>query len=195
MCKYASRLFQRGVNAAIVAGLMAIAATVRAEPVGPIGAWFGIARPCATSATVDPNAAMLCRAVCGVCSSVPGAPGGDIVIMPTLLADGTALADGGGALGGFTTAHGQWTPSKSDGLPDVPGRTRYQATFIWLQPSHSVRPRFVTFFARNDPDVMFGFLQPYVFEGVPSLEALPACTPENQCLGTYYFVIRRIKVQ
>jgi hypothetical protein len=88
----------------------------------------------------------------------------------------------------------------------------------------SVRPRFVTFFDPADPDRMMGFIQPYAFPFVnpetglvrtnppaandpfsgnhipatavdPVGAALPACTPANGCLGTYHFVIRRIKAQ
>jgi hypothetical protein len=84
----------------------------------------------------------------------------------------------------------------------------------------SVRPRFVTFFDPTDPYRTMGCIQPYAFPFVdpdtglvktnpPSdadqfagnhvpakgVDPLPACTPQNGCLGTYHFVIRRIKAQ
>jgi hypothetical protein len=110
-------------------------------------------------------------------------------MIPTLLADGTVLADDFAAVGvsppgfaiagdGHTTAHGKWAhqgkvvigESKVD---------RYQATFIWFQgrppgfPYNaaspvgffhgSVKPRFVTFFDKTNRDVMVGFIQPYLY--------------------------------
>jgi hypothetical protein len=158
-------------------------------------------------------------------------------MMPTLLADGTVLADDAGELGLYhTTAHGKWAVSENDGLPDRPGTKRLKATFFWLgqfgpPPSNrldnAVRPRFVTYFDPTDPDRMIGFIQPHLFSFIPPgfatggivnvipaspadpfasnhiplfdpLAPLPAgCVlpPAGSCLGTYHFVIRRIKAQ
>jgi hypothetical protein len=159
----------------------------------PIGAWFGIARPC--PADSDQDTAMrlndsaihadLCKAVCnGPCPNAGILPP-EVPMMPTLLADGTVLADDAGEIGRYhTTAHGKWEVSSNDGLPDRSGTTRYRATFFWLgslQPSfpgadqhatccfqNSVRPRFVTYFDPKDPDRMLGFIQPYLFGAPPS---------------------------
>jgi hypothetical protein len=169
-------------------------------------------------------------------------------MMPTLLADGTVLADDAGEINRYhTTAHGKWATNRDPAVLQLPGRDRFEATFFWLQsgppPSEpgsisdlvgrlggtccfaaSIRPRFVTFFDPSDPDRMMGFIQPYAFPFVdpatglvrvnPALPndeysgnhipqtgldpvggALPPCTTENGCLGTYHFVIRRIKAQ
>ncbi|MCU1329405.1 MAG: hypothetical protein JWN34_4775 [Bryobacterales bacterium] len=91
--------------------------------------------------------------------------------------------------------------------------------------SNTVRPRFVAYFDPADPDRMIGYIQPYaafpvdpktgamiVKPGTPAdtkagnhipaaqgdllANPLPAgCRNDLGCLGTYHFVIRRIKAQ
>ena len=157
-------------------------------------------------------------------------------MMPTLLADGTVLADDAAELGIYhTTAHGQWAASENDGLPSRPGTQRLKATFFWLGQNflgsnkldNAVRPRFVTYFNPQDPDQMIGYIQPHFFtpyppgfttggiinvvpatpssnfasNHIPVADPLPplppGCTvpPAGNCLGTYHFVIRRIKAE
>jgi len=224
-------------------------ATTAAAP-SAVGAWFGIARPCPGDPSTDsPTHLALCQAVCGLCSSIPGTLPPEVPMMPTLLADGTVLADDAGEIGRYhTTAHGNWTTSSNDGLPDWQNMARYKATFFWLGSlgpgqggfpgspvstevygtccfSNSVRPRFVTYFDPADPDRMIGYIQPYFFpfvdaktgsvlvnpfnpadpkagNHIPATQldpiggALPAgCDNSKGCLGTYHFVIRRIKAQ
>src|SRR5262249_15127180 len=92
-------------------------------------------------------------------------------------ADGTLVEDDSMQLGSFhnTTAHGEWTLSQSDGLPDRAGTTRYKGTFLWLGQNflssnkldNAVRPRFVTYFDPTHPDRMIGFLQAYMFSPFP----------------------------
>jgi hypothetical protein len=211
----------------------------------PIGAWFGIARPCPASATADsPDHAAFCQQVCGACPSVPGALPPEVPMMPTLLADGTVLADDAGEISRFhTTAHGKWAANSGSGVLQLSGKQRFDASFLWLQSNPppaqpgslsdligqlggtccfagAVRPRFVTYFDAKDPDRMTGFIQPYFFPivdenglvrtnpasaadpvagnhvpltAVDPLGPLPACAPQNGCLGTYHFVIRRVK--
>jgi len=142
-----------------------------------IGAWFGIARPCPPPAgDTSPEHAAFCVAVCGLCPSTPGTLPPEVPMMPTLLADGTVLADDAGELGIYhTTAHGKWTVSENDGLPNRPGTQRLKATFFWLGQNslganrldNSVRPRFVTYFDPKDPDRMIGFIQPFFFTPFP----------------------------
>jgi len=144
----------------------------------PIGAWFGIARPCPPPAgDTSPDHAAFCTAVCGVCGGVPGTLPPEVPMMPTLLADQTVLADDAGELGIYhTTAHGKWALSVNDDLPNRPGTDRYKATFFWLGQNtaaaakleNSVRPRFVTYFDKNDPDRMIGFIQPHFFSANPA---------------------------
>ena len=150
-------------------------------------------------------------------------------MIPTLLADGTVLADDFGSLiDGHTSAHGKW---EFAGEEELDGSTveRYQATFIWFQKDAdpesprfgqflgSIRPRFVTFFDRENPDRMRGFIQPYFYpyteddgtigrvvlqEDAPFPNPNPAdplpedCEPWvpslPQCLGTLHFNIQRI---
>jgi hypothetical protein len=216
-----------------------------------VGAWFGIARPCPGDAAADsPTHLAFCQAVCGQCSSIPGTLPPEVPMMPTMLADGTVLADDAGEIGRYhTTAHGNWGVSNGDGLPDWQNLARFKATFFWLGSafgpaqggfpgnpvstetygtccfSNSVRPRFVAYFDPADPDRMIGYIQPYYFPFVdtktgnvsvapfnpadpkagnhipaaptdPLAGALPAgCDNSKGCLGTYHFVIRRIKNQ
>ena len=156
--------------------------------------------------------------------------------MATLLDDGTMLSDDAGQLSLYhTTAHGKWTESENDGLPNRPGTQRIKGSFLWLGQNfqgsnkldNAVRPRFVTYFDPKDPDRMIGFIQPYFFSPVSPgfatngivnvapasptdnfasnhipvfdpLAPLPAgclLPPAGGCLGTYHFVIRRIKAE
>lgn len=123
-----------------------------------------------------------------------------------------------------TTGHGRWTPSDNDGLVNRPGTDRIKGTFLSLGTgaafTNSVRTRFVTYFDPDDPDRMLGYFQPYMLtiavagqvvvlppnpadplagNHIPAtdpLATLPAgCVMANGCLGTYHFVIRRIKAQ
>jgi len=211
----------------------------------PIGAWFGIARPCPASDTEDSSEhAAFCRQVCGNCPSIPGTLPPEVPMMPTLLADGTVLADDAGEINRYhTTAHGKWSANSSASV-QIAGRDRFDATFLWLQSSPAqaapgslgdligqlggtccfaaaVRPRFVTFFDAKDPDRMLGFIHLFFnasatpekglvktnppsssdtfagnhipATGVDPMVTLPPCEPQNGCLGTYHFVIRRIK--
>jgi len=212
-----------------------------------VGAWFGIARPCPGDPSSDsPTHIAFCQAICGTCSSIPGTLPPEVPMMPTMLADGTVLADDAGEIGRYhTTAHGNWAASLNDGLPDFPGTNRFRATFFWLGSlgpgqggfagdpvsseiygtccfSNSVRPRFVTYFDPSDPDRMVGYIQPYYFPFVDTKTGsvivkpfnpadpkagnhipgpidpiggdLPeGCDNSKGCLGTYHFVIRRIK--
>ena len=206
--------------------------TVQAQAPSAVGAWFGIARPCPAAPEDSAEHAALCTKVCGNCLGVPGFLPPEVPMMPTLLADGTVVADDAGEIGAFhTPAHGSWSEDRTSPI-QIEGRTRLQATFLWLQSSGestpgntccfaaAIRPRFVTFFDRKNPDAMQGFIQPYFFPIVGAnflVKALPtttqfhgnhlpeidpiaplgACAPENfgpngGCLGTYHFTIRRI---
>jgi hypothetical protein len=210
----------------------------------PIGAWFGIARPCTPPG--GPAHPVVDQAICHLaCNGGPCPtatfPVPEVTMIPTLLADGTVLADDFAAVGvsppglsiagdGHTTAHGKWAFQGKVAVGDS-RLERYQATFIWFQgrppgfPYNaaspvgffhgSVRPRFVTFFDKSDPDVMVGFIQPYLYNytdanGIVTLQPgtpfptpdpvrrLPAaCDPADfgaapYCLGTLQFTIRRI---
>lgn len=209
----------------------------RANPT-PIGAWFGIARPCTPPPPEIGGVPLgedglpiqdflpdesICALACNGGECAPNAfPLLQVTMIPTLLADGTVLADDFGAvLDGHTTAHGKW---------ELAGKTRldgvlvdkYQATFVWFQGENgkfvgSVRPRFVTFFDRRNPDQMRGYIQPYFYPyteddgtfgrvilkpDAPYPDPNPAdplpesCDPWvpslPQCLGTLHFNIQRI---
>jgi hypothetical protein len=226
-----TRLLAAGL-ACLVIGTFAVRAVQadndkqKKKDINPIGAWFGVARPCPANAATDSALHVaFCQSICGICPSTGLLPP-EVPMMPTLLADGTVLADDAGELSLYhTTAHGKWAVSEDDGLPNRPGTTRFKATFLWLgqtgptnQLDNSVRPRFVTYFDSDDPDRMIGFIQPYFFPiaaggivipapptdplsgnhipAVDPLGSLPAgCQLDKGCLGTYHFVIRRIKAE
>lgn len=214
--------------AAVALTFLGFAAAGRAAEPTPVGSWFGIARPCPADPALDSALHVeLCRLACGTCSTAPALPP-EVPMMPTLLADGTVLADDLGSVGAYTTAHGTWIRTRDPGFPDEKKSVRLQATFLWLQPGPipgSVRPRFVTYFDPGDPDVMLGFIQYYLFPFIdpatgmaivspasssgpfagnhipapavdPLVTSLPrTCTLADRCLGTYHFVIRRVKPQ
>jgi hypothetical protein len=171
----------------------------------------------------------VCQQAClGVCPP-SNFPVDEVTMIPTLLADGTVLADDfAELLDHHSTAQGKWTYAGSVIL-DGKKVDQYQASFIWFAPRNPpdidpqnplsifngvIRPRFVTFFDPTNPDVMRGYIQPYVYTmtdktgivqlqpGTPFPQADPVgrlpvtCNPQAQtvpyCAGTLHFVIRRI---
>lgn len=117
-------------------------------------------------------------------------------MMPTLLADGTVLANDSLEIGQYhTTAHGKWAPNGS--VPQFAGKQSLQATFLWLQSAPSrpgrgpinpalsgtnafvaaIRPRFVTYFDPSNPDIMEGYIQPYFYPFVNPNTGLVIVTP------------------
>lgn len=153
-------------------------------PPTPIGAWFGIARPCIPPASGGiPVGAVDRWPDASICKTAGATepnlfPNLEVTMIPTLLADGTVLADDFGELfDGHTGAQGKW---QYTGKVDLDGNgilyDRYDATFIWF--SHPVlpgapanpgfigviRPRFVIFFDPNHPDQARGFIQPYLYQ-------------------------------
>jgi hypothetical protein len=149
----------------------------------PIGAWFGIARPC-TPGGRFPNppgtvSQSICHEACQGGACLPSTfPVDEVTMIPTLLADGTVLADDFAELiDHHSTAQGKWEYA---GKAVIDGKEldKYQATFIWFQARNPtdvdprsplgifegvVRPRFVTFFDPSDPNTMRGFIQPYLY--------------------------------
>lgn len=211
-----------------------------------VGAWFGIARPCTPPGGVSHPTVnqTVCSAACDGPCPIATYPVPEVTMMPTLLADGTMLADDFGSVGvsppgfpiagdGHTTSHGKWV---SQGAVEIAGvrLERYQASYVSFQgrppgfPYNaaspvgffhgSVRPRFVTFFDKSNPDVMVGYLQPYLYnytnsDGIVNLRPgtpfpavdptapLPAaCNPADfgagpYCLGTLQITLRRIPAE
>ena len=95
-------------------------------------------------------------------------------MMPTIHADGTVTVNDAGSIPVFhTTAQGAWAADPDPKQPQFKGKTRLQASFIWLQGSPIpgagnqfvgvARPRFVTYWDPKNPDNMIGYIQPYFF--------------------------------
>jgi hypothetical protein len=159
----------------------------------PVGAWFGIARPCPADPASDASHIALCQQICGVCGFIPGALPPEVPMMPSILGDGTVVVNDSGSIPVFhTTAQGSWAADPTD-LIQIPGRVRYQASFVWLQGSPDqvvspgvvrqfvgvARPRFVTFWDPSNPDAMQGYIQPYFFPIVGAnglVNVLPSST-------------------
>jgi hypothetical protein len=136
-----------------------------------VGAWFGIARPCPAPVSDSTEHAALCTAVCGACPNAGVLPP-EVPLMATLETDGNMVMDDSWEISLYhTTAHGHWTPSANDGLPDRIGTDRFKGTALWLGQTppafgllgNAVRVRFVTYSDPLDPDRMLGFIQPYFF--------------------------------
>lgn len=212
-----------------------------APPSSPAGTWWGIARPCPAS-FADFDHAALCQQICGQCTAVTGALPPEVPMMPSILSDGNIVVNDSGSIAVFhTTAQGQWAADPDPYQPQIPGRVRYQASFVWLQGSPDklgkvnpdpnvpevnrqfggvARPRLVMYFDPQNPDAMFGYIQPHffsivnpatglvnvlpasiagAFEGthqtaINFLGPLPAgCQLDKGCLGTYHFTIHRVK--
>jgi hypothetical protein len=143
----------------------------------PVGAWFGIARPCPADPVSDASHVALCQQICGLCTSIPGTLPPEVPMMPSILSDGTVVVNDSGSIPVFhTTAQGNWAADPTDPI-QIPGRVRYQASFLWLQGSPDqvagpnvirqfvgvARPRFVTYWDPKNPDAMQGYIQPYFF--------------------------------
>ncbi len=224
-----------------VAGIVSVAQA--ADP-SPVGSWFGVARPCTPNAalsaalgfvespgTQDEN---LCKVACegniptGVCPTSQF-PVPEVTMIPTLNADGVVTAfDFAEMLDHHTVAQGNWEyQGKFKIDPDGKELRKFQASFIWFQPrpptggpisiySGVIKPRFVTYFDKKNPDVMRGYIQPYfwpitdingftnLLAGTPfpypdPLSEIPAvCDPtaplapgQPHCFGTLHFTIRR----
>jgi hypothetical protein len=155
--------------------------TALAQSPSPVGAWWGIARPCPAVGD-DAGHAALCESICGTCPNIPGTLPPEVPMMPSILGDGNVVVNDAGSIPIFhTTAQGQWAQDNDKSVLQIAGRTRYQASFVWLQGSADqisvrglrpsidrqfvgvARPRFVTFFDEKTPDDMQGFIQPHFF--------------------------------
>jgi hypothetical protein len=143
------------------------------QSTGPsaVGTWFGVARPCPATGD-DAGHAAFCQAICGLCPETPGTLPPEVPMMPTVHADGTVTVNDAGSIAVFhTTAQGAWAADPDPGQPQFAGKTRYQASFIWLQgdggqPGQFIgvaRPRFVTYWDPTNPDNMIGYIQPHFF--------------------------------
>lgn len=219
---------------AVVAGLTSLGLKAQSAPPTPVGAWFGIARPCTSGSRFQPPPGTVNQSVCreaclGAACPPSNFPVDEVTMIPTLLADGTVLADDfAELLDRHSTAQGKWEYA---GTAVIDGKRfeRYQASFIWFQARNPpdidpnnplsiflgvVRPRFVTYFDPTDPNIMRGYIQPYLYSmtdrfGIVNMQPgtpFPAVDPVGRlpvtcdpsapsnpyCLGTLTFTIRRI---
>jgi hypothetical protein len=225
-----------GIAAFVVAvSLPVFDLEAQTTPPTPAGTWFGIARSCTTPSrfpqppdTVDQS---ICREACGgAACPVTTAPYDEVTMMPQLFADGSVVAtDHVSLVDGHTTGQGRWEIA---GKTVIDGREydRVEASFLWFQPRPPqdvdprnvwskflgmVHPRFVMYFDPANPDVVKGYIQPFVFgitdrfgtvalqPGTPYPAPDPAaplprvCDPTAKanpyCPGTFMFVVRRVQ--
>ena len=158
-----------------------------------VGTWFGVARPCQVDlGGGDAGHFDFCQKVCDLCPFIPGTLPPEVPMMPTVHADGTVTVNDAGSIPVFhTTAQGAWAPDPDPQQPQFHGKTRYQASFIWLQGSPDqvvgagvnrqfvgvARPRFVVYFDPKNPDNMIGYIQPYFFPIVGANGAVNVLQP------------------
>lgn len=150
-----------------------------------VGAWFGSASP----------------DLCYVPAEAGGCPP-LVVMMPEILEGGTMVATDTITLAnGHLMGQGNWVRR--------PGALGIKATFMWIQPAFGPAPagvfrvRLFGQLDRSDHDVMRGTIEPFFFpfgpDGLPSpdpvADALPDCSAENGCLGTFSFTVRRIPTE
>ena len=165
----------------------------RAPKPSAVGNWFGIARPCPVTPG-DEGHADFCTAICPTCTGGGPLPP-EVPMMPMIHGDGTVTVNDAASIKVFhTTAQGVWAPDPDPSSYQIHGRTRLQASFIWLDgtPDHRfdgvVRPRFVTYWDPTNPDNMIGYIQPYFFptNGWPFP---PPAPPGLPLLGDHMLVI------
>ena len=224
------------VACALGAGLPTFeVAAQQSAPLSPVGTWFGIARSCTTPSRFPqpPNTVdqAICREACaGDKCPATTFPIDEVTMMPELFADGNVVAtDHATLVDGHTIGQGRWAAA---GKAEIEGRIydRVDASFMWFQPRQPqevdprnlwskfqgmAHPRFVMYLDPANPDVVKGYLQPFLFSitdrfgivnlqpGTPFAEpdptgTLPAvCDPTAKtnpyCFGTFMFVIRRVQ--
>jgi hypothetical protein len=92
--------------------------------------------------------------------------------MSTFHADGTLTVSDAGAIAVFkTSGQGAWAVDSDPSQFQLPGTTRNQGTFMWMQgdggqPGQFIgigRPRFVTYWDPANPDNMIGYMQPHFY--------------------------------
>ena len=133
--------------AAAAAVVISVAGPIAQGPASPtpIGAWFGIARPCTPGGRfpqpLGTDDQPVCQLACqGAACPRSNFPVDEVTMIPTLLADGTVLADDFAELLDFhSTAHGKWEYAGTVVL-DGKRVDRYQAVHLVSGPlTRSVR--------------------------------------------------------
>lgn len=226
--------------AIVVASLAApsVMAQTDLAPPSPAGAWFGIARSCTPGGRFPnpPNTVneSICREACGG-SKCPQAtfPVDEVVMTPTFFADGRVVAtDHLSLFDSHPASVGKWEAAGKAVL-DGKEYLRFQATILFLQPRSPQdvdprnpqglffgvgHPRFVFYLDPTNPDVVQGYIQPYLFTMTdqfgqvilkpntpfpaadPVLPLPAVCDPTAKtsnpyCAGTLMFVIRRLQAK
>jgi hypothetical protein len=237
MTKY---LTMASIALAVAAGLASIdvtAQSAQSTPAPTVGTWFGIARSCTSPSRFaqPPNTVnqSICREACqGAACPVTTFPIDEVVMMPEIFADGNMVAtDHATLVDGHPIGQGRW---EAAGTAVIDGKTyeKYQASFMWFQPRQPqdvdpnnpwsrfggmAHPRFVMYYDPANPNIMTGYLQPFLFNitdkwgiatlqpGTPFLSPDPTatlpevCDPTKQtnpyCFGTFMFVIKRVQTK
>jgi hypothetical protein len=221
---------------ALAVGLTSSTVNAQTTSPSPVGTWFGIARSCNSPSRFPQPAGTIDQSICqeacvGACPKTTF-PIDEVTMIPMLFADGSVVATDHAALvDGHPIGQGRW---EAAGQTLIGGKLYYriQASFMWFQPRQPqdvnpsnpwskflgmAHPRFVMFLDPDNPDVVKGYLQPYLFSitdsyGIVNLQpgtpyptpdplmTLPqTCDPTVQsnpyCFGTFMFVIRRAQAR
>jgi hypothetical protein len=139
--------------------------------------------------------------VCASCASTPGTLPPEFVLMSTIHADGNIAASDSSAIAVFhSPSQGEWAADPDPTRVQFAGKTRYQATFVWLQgngatPGNFIglaRQRLVAFWDPGNPDNMIGYVQPHFFPIVGSggmVDVLPSSSRGALDVTNHYPVL------
>lgn len=222
-----------------VAGVLA-AGEARAQTTNSpaVGVWWGIARSCNGSTRFPPPSGTvnqaICREACGPNGCAQSTfPVDEVTMMPEVFADGNFVAtDHCTLVDGHPIGHGRWEAGPQ-AIVDGKVYNTVRASFMWFQPRQPqdinpqnpwstflgmAHPRFIMYLDPTNPDVVIGYLQPFLFAitdstgtvnlqpGTPFASPDPTsplpttCDPTNKtanpyCFGTFMFVVRRVQAK
>lgn len=235
------RRYLLSVTIALGAAFGLASLTIDAQTPAPnpvVGVFWGVARSCNGATRFPPPSGTvnqsICREACGAGGCLQSTfPIDEVAMMPEVFADGNFVAtDHATLVDGHTIGQGRWQQGPQR-IVDGKVYNTVQASFMWFQPAQPqnvnpqnpwsrflgmAHPRFVMYLDPTNPDVVIGYLQPFLFSmtdafGIVKLKPgtpfaspdptspLPAtCDPTDKnanpyCFGTFMFVIKRVQAQ
>jgi hypothetical protein len=148
-----------------------------------VGTFWGVARSCNGSTRFPPPSGTvnqsICREACGAGGCQQSTfPIDEVAMMPEAFADGNFVAtDHASLVDGHTIGQGRWQQGPQR-IVDGKVYNTVQAAFMWFQPAQPqnvnpqnpwsrfagmAHPRFVMYLDPTNPDVVIGYLQPFLF--------------------------------